>query len=371
MPAADEHGEARLLQDPRVAALQPVIEPAHGLVPPLHLRLRVRVVGERVRPGADHRLHRRLQVLQHARHAVAVAVVPAADHERRHADRVVALLERGALPERAVALLALVREHPRRRVEAVLEIFLVDRVVGRAGHEVGEVLAHLPGVDVHHAVHEVHVVLVEVIGRVHGDDRAERGRVAHRHVDGVEAAPRDAEHADLAGREALLREPVDHDFAVRLLDVRIFVRDQPPLAVAGPADVDTRDHVAAANEVGVETPVAVSGLGLAIGQVFEQHREALAGAASRGHEQVGREPHAVGQRDPGFLQLHLVGRWGRLRWPGRARRSGMGSARDETSDGERRCDTDAQAHPRPPLGVYAHTLIAGARRRQRSMRAGA
>ena len=41
------------------------------------------------------------------------------------------------------------------------------------------------------AVHEVDVVLVEIVGRVHGDDRLQRGRIAHRHVDGVEAAPGD------------------------------------------------------------------------------------------------------------------------------------------------------------------------------------
>ena len=99
------------------------------------------------------------------------------------------------------------------------------------------------------AVDVVDVLLVEILRGVYGDDRLQRRRIPHRHLDRVEAAPGDAEHADLAGRERLLREPVDHHLAVVELGVRILVRNQPPLRVAGAADVDARDDVSALDEV--------------------------------------------------------------------------------------------------------------------------
>jgi hypothetical protein len=104
-----------------------------------------------------------------------------------------------------VALLRLVRQHPRRLVEALREVPLVEHVLGRAGHRVGEVLAHLPRVDVHDPVHEVHVVLVEVVGRVDRDDRLETRAGAASPCDRVEPSPGDAEHPDAPVRERLLR----------------------------------------------------------------------------------------------------------------------------------------------------------------------
>ena len=70
----------------------------------------------------------------------------------------------------------LVREHPGLGVEAVAEIRVVDDVARRAGARVVEVHAHFPGIDVHDPVHEVHVVLEQVLGRVDRDDRLERGQ---------------------------------------------------------------------------------------------------------------------------------------------------------------------------------------------------
>ena len=52
MPVAHVHREARLLEDSGVDPLEPVIEPAHRLVPPFHARIRVGLVRPGVRPGA-------------------------------------------------------------------------------------------------------------------------------------------------------------------------------------------------------------------------------------------------------------------------------------------------------------------------------
>src|SRR5690606_33750492 len=83
VPLAHINGKRRLVHDPGVAALQPVVEPAYRFVAPFHPRLRVGFMRPGVRPGTDPRLHRRVEVLQHARQAVAIPVVPAAYVEAR------------------------------------------------------------------------------------------------------------------------------------------------------------------------------------------------------------------------------------------------------------------------------------------------
>src|SRR6187401_1954083 len=70
--------------------------------------------------------------------------------------------------------------------------------------------------------------------------------------------------------------PFDHAFAIRLLDLGVLIWNQRAPAVAGSADVDGRDHVAALDEVRIERPVATTRLVLAIRQVLEQYREFLA-----------------------------------------------------------------------------------------------
>src|SRR6187397_2552326 len=98
-----------------------------------------------------------MHVLEHPGDAVAVAVVPAADEEARDPDAVVASLRGRAIPERAVALLTLVRQHPRRRIEPVAKIRLIDHVVRGARTRIVEILAHLPGVDMDDAVDEMDI----------------------------------------------------------------------------------------------------------------------------------------------------------------------------------------------------------------------
>ena len=108
VPVSDVHRQARLLHDPRVFSLEPLVVPADGLAAPVEPGLRIRLVRPGVVPRADDRLDRRLHVLEHPRNAVAVAVVPAADEKARDLDRVVSHLQGRAVPERAVALLRLV-----------------------------------------------------------------------------------------------------------------------------------------------------------------------------------------------------------------------------------------------------------------------
>ncbi len=66
----------------------------------------------------------------------------------------------------------------------------------------------------HRAADVVHVVVVPVVGRAHRDDRLEGRWCPRCQLQGVEPAPRDAEHADGARRPLLLGEPGDHGLAV-------------------------------------------------------------------------------------------------------------------------------------------------------------
>ena len=306
VPLAYVDREARLIHDPGVDALQPLVEPAHRLVAPLHARLGVGIVWKGVGPRPDHRLDRRFQVLKHPRQAVPIAVIPAADVEGGYLDLLVAVPQRGAVPEGAVSLLVLVGHHPGLGVKAVAEVRLVDDVVRGAGPGVVQILAHLPRVHVHDAVHEVHVVLVEVLGGVHGDDGLEGRRVATRHLNGVEAAPRDAEHANISVAPGLFRQPVDDHLAILVFPVGVLVGNQPALAVAGAAHVHRCQDIAAFDEVRVEGEIAGPRLGFAIGQVLEDDRKGLPLDIPRRHVEIRREPHPVGQGDPDLLHLHLI-----------------------------------------------------------------
>ena len=189
MPGSDVDGQTWFIHDAGVLALEPLVVPADGLVTPLHAGIRVGLVWECMRPGTNHCLDRRVHVFEHSRQAVAVAVIPAADVEARNLYAVILVARRGPIPERSVALLILIGQHPRLCIEAVFEIGFVDHVIRSPGPCVVEILAHFPGIEMHDAVHVVHVVLVEVLGGVDGNDRLEGRGIAERHLDRVEAAP--------------------------------------------------------------------------------------------------------------------------------------------------------------------------------------
>jgi hypothetical protein len=126
------------------------------------------------------------------------------------------------------------------------------------------------------------------------------GGPARRHLQGIEAAPGDAEHADRAAAPGLASEPGDHLQCIVLLLLHVFVRDQP-VAVAGAPDVDARTGIAVAGEVVVHGIVAQPhGIALAIGQIFQQRRHGIA-CGILGQPQARRQPRAVGERNPFVL----------------------------------------------------------------------
>ena len=125
----------------------------------------------------------------------------------------------------------------------------------------------------HDPVHVVHVVVVQVVGRIDGDDRLQGRGIAHRHVDRVEPSPRDAEHPHVAVGERLGGQPRDDLLAVPLLDLAVLVGNERPLAVAGSPDVHARHDVPVADEIVVQADASAARLRLAVRQILEQHRE--------------------------------------------------------------------------------------------------
>ncbi len=147
------------------------------------------------------------------------------------------------------------------------------------------------------AAHVVAVVGVAIVGRVPRNDRLELRRAVRRDLQAVEAAPRVADHAHVAGAPGLLGKPREYLEGVELLLARVLVGDQP-VGVAGAADIDANGRVAVLGEVGVARRVGVGGLVvLAVRQVLEDRRHRRSGGVFRQPDPSG-EPHAVGQRDP-------------------------------------------------------------------------
>jgi hypothetical protein len=144
----------------------------------------------------------------------------------------------------------------------------------------------------------VDVCGVAIIRRTHRDDGLEGGRLARRDLQPVEAAPRDADHGDLAVAPVLAGDPRDGVAAVELFLNRVFVVDQA-FAVAGAANVEADRGIAMAGQIVVQTLVARSGaITLAVGEIFENggHR-----ACALGEPAARRKPGAVRQRNEEIL----------------------------------------------------------------------
>ena len=213
--------------------------------------------------------------------------------------------DRGAAPERAVALLAEIEERPRRGVEARGEGFLVRGKIGRRREPELEIHGGLEFVHVHEAIDVMDVVVEKFLGGADGDDGFQRRGMEARHHDGIEAAPGNSHHSDRAGGPGLAREPVDDFEAVVEFLVGVFAVGRRAFAGARAANVHARGDVTAADEVRVEIPVALEApIVFAVGQVFEDDGELRAGRRAFGHVEVHGEANAVFHGDPGLDFFH-------------------------------------------------------------------
>ena len=99
--------------DARIDALEPVVEPSHGLRHESDPRFRHPPLGKGVRPRPDHGLLRSRHVLEHSQRRVDVAVHPAAHDEHGALDPIVVRPQRGVTPVRPVGLVLEPRDHVR------------------------------------------------------------------------------------------------------------------------------------------------------------------------------------------------------------------------------------------------------------------
>ena len=297
------HAQPRLVHDPRLDALEVLVEPAQALLQEADRRAGFAVLREGVRPRADEALARAGQPLDQPRDRVAVAVGPAADRVHGDVDRLVVLAHRALAPVGVAALVGEPRLDEGRRVLDPLQPRVApavadDGLVGRqrvAGEHGRRPRQHVDGE--HAAADVVHVVGVAVVAGAHRDDRLQRRRAARGDLQAVEAAPGDAEHADRAAAPRLLGQPRDDVDGVLLLLGQVLVLDDP-VGVAGAAQVDPHARVPVAGEVGVVVGVAAGeGVALAVGQVLEDGRDGIA-LGVLGQPDARGQARAVGQRDP-------------------------------------------------------------------------
>ncbi len=310
--------EHRLVHDPRVDALQPVVPPADALLEEADARAGQGVVGERVRPRADEPLARNGEPFEKPWDGIRVAVHPAAHGVDRHVDGGVVLADGAVLPVRVAPLVPEPGLDPVVRAVEPPQPLLVPPVpvearVGRPrvpNEHRGGPVEHVEGLDASAAV--VDVVRIAVVGGAERHDRLEARRAERGELERVEATPGDPPHANASVAPRLRAEPGNHLEAVRVLLLRVLVRDEA-VRLAGAAHVDPDRRVAEAGHVRLPLCVADRrAVHLPVREELEHGRDGVVLGVLREPDARG-EPAAVGERQPGVLDL-----------PDRARKLGPG-----------------------------------------------
>ena len=220
-------------------------------------------------------------------------------------------------------------ERPGRRVHPRPDHRLVEVEIRCARAALIQIHGELELIDVKHTVHVVHVFLEQLLGCGRGQDGFERRRLAQRDLDRAEAAPGDAEHAHLAVRPRLAREPGDDLLRILLLLRRVFALGRHSFAVAEAANVHPSADEPALGEIRVLTVIADRlVVVLSIRQVFEERRKSIGLFAARRHVERRREPHPVAHRNPSLLDLDAI-----ARRRGRQRRCGRRGGRRRPAGG--------------------------------------
>ena len=308
-----EHDDRRFPVDAVVGVAQPPVEPADQLVDVIDPRPGDRAGRLHVAPRPHQQALRHLEVLEQPERRAAVEVAPAADDHGRHADQVVVRPHRALPPERPVRLL-LDRPEPRHHPVDPLQPVLAPSLAGQGGHRRQRVhrhhvqrVAELDGLA--DAAGEVDVVGVAVVRRVDRDDRLQRRRRPHPHVQRCEAGIRCAEHADGACAPVLGGQPLDHRAQVVGLARRVLGRGHA-VRRAGAPGVQPADGVLA---LVAQAPVVVRpdrDVVLAVRVGLDQRRP-----RTRRLRKVkgGRQAHAVGHRDEDVRLGHEAESLGTLR----------------------------------------------------------
>ena len=257
-----------------------------------------------VRPRADQALARARAAPRAGAGSRWCSRPPSRRPRRRRPRFGVVLAHRALLPVGVAALVPQPVVDERRRLAHPLEPHvapaLADDVrVGRPGVPREHRRRPLQHVRADAAAVVVDVVGVAVVGRAQGHDRLQRRRSVGGHLQPVEPAPRDADHADRAGAPRLLGDPGDHLARVGLLLRQVLVLEDA-VRLAGAALVDAHAGVAVTGQVGEVARVAHRGAVVqAVGQVLEDRRHRV-GAASSGSQ------IRAARRQPSASVIHVV-----------------------------------------------------------------
>ncbi len=297
-----------LVHDPGVAALQPLVPPAQALLQEADLGAGLGEMRVFVGPGADQPLAGRLQIGEQAEDRIGIAVGPAAHGIDGALDRAPVLADRAMLVEGVAALVPEPLQEPEAGLlqppQPHLPPSLADhRRVRRRGVDGEDGRAPAELVAEQAAAHEMDVVGVAVVGGRDGDDSLQRRRPPRRHLQAVEAAPGDADHAHGAAAPGLGRDPGDDLQGVVLLLLQILAQQQA-LAVAAAAHVDADGGIAMAGEIGMGERIALRrAVAPAVGEVFQDRGHRI-GLGVHGPPDTRGQLRSVRERD-GHIVEHL------------------------------------------------------------------
>ena len=180
--------------------------------------------------------------------------------------------------------------------------FFVEGVVGRAHPTLGHVHVQFEFVDVRHAIDVMNVIVEKLSSGIDRKNRLQRRRMPHRHLQRIEAAPRDAKHAHIPVRPRLVRKPGNNLLAIDLLLLGILAFGRNTFTGAEAADIHSDPNVSTPCEVGMLGIISGSGSVIfAVWQVFEQGREFLSRLGAIRHVERRGQADAIFHRDPSLL----------------------------------------------------------------------
>src|SRR5262249_5027658 len=296
--------QGRLVHDPGVDALEPVVPPAQALLEEANgWPGWDRLVGIVVRPGHDQALAGCIQMLKTPEDRVAVPVCPAADGVDGAPDRRIVLAHRPVLPVAVASLMGEPMLDHRPGAAKALMPALAPGVAGdsriwrqrRIDTHRGRPRKHVVSEDA--AAHAVPVLSEPVVAGGYGDDRRELRRPQGGRLKGGESPPRVAEHPDPFRAPWLARDPRDDVECVLLLLREVLVR-QDPLRIPRAPDVQPHRGVAVLGEIAMPGGITGSGdVALTVRGGFQQRRGRPI-VRILGKPDPGREPNAVPGRDP-------------------------------------------------------------------------
>ena len=335
LPHEDRH--RRLVEDPVVDPLEPIVEPLQHDGPAVDSRPghRFLVLGPDVSPGPHQRfLVFDFQLGEGSQQGRRIDVRPAGNDEDRALDPAVVRRQGAVLPVRPFLLMRDVSDSPglavlQPRLPDVAPLLTDDLGIGGSEvvsrHERGKGVEH---VGAKRAAGIGPLGIDAVVGRAH-DDGLEAGRILDGHLPLHHPPVGNAGHAHVAVRPGLTRDPFDHLVAVPPLVIGVDVL-APATGVSRAPDVVLDDGIAPFRQIRNQHGpfITIVRLGFRNPAVGVVHHDGGKPALRVRHRDLGRQLHPVAHGDAGVddLDLPLVNRF---RKPIGLCQQGRGQDRDQ------------------------------------------